>query len=186
MKIPEQGQMVTVRNRYYIVNDVEVSNTTDASNSLHKVSLECLDEDMMGEEIEIIWEIELEDYKQVIEVIEIPQPERNKFDTWNTFKAFIHAINWSKSSLIFSDYYISPFRAAIDLKDFQLEPLARAVSMPRANLLIADDVGLGKTIEAGLIIQEFLAQQRIKRILIVCPATLQQQWQEEMEGKFSL
>lgn len=186
MKIPEQGQMVTVRNRYYIVNDVQLHDNTDASKILHKVSLECLDEDMMGEEIEIIWEIELDKYKDVIDVIEFPTPVQKQFDSWKTFKAFIHAINWSKSSLILSDYFISPFRAAIELKDYQLEPLARAVSMPRANLLIADDVGLGKTIEAGLVIQEFLSQQRIKRILIVCPATLQKQWQEEMEGKFSL
>lgn len=58
--------------------------------------------------------------------------------------------------------------------------------MPRVNLLIADDVGLGKTIEAGLVLQEMLSRQRIRRAMIVCPASLQRQWQEEMVAKFQL
>jgi superfamily II DNA or RNA helicase len=58
--------------------------------------------------------------------------------------------------------------------------------MPRVNLLIADDVGLGKTIEAGMVMQELIARQRVRRILIVCPASLQKQWAEEMRLKFSL
>ena len=58
--------------------------------------------------------------------------------------------------------------------------------MPRVNLLIADDVGLGKTIEAGLVLQEMLSRQRIRRVMIVCPASLQRQWQEEMVAKFQL
>jgi len=186
VKIPEQGQMVCVRNRYFIVTDVEPYDSVDQSVILHKVALECLDDDLMGEEMELIWELELDNNKKVIDAIELPRPEKNQFDSWRTFRAFIDAINWSKSSLVFSDQFLSPYRSAIMMKDYQLEPLARAISMPRANLLIADDVGLGKTIEAGLIIQEFLAQQRIKRILIVCPASLQKQWQEEMEDKFNL
>lgn len=186
LNIPEQGQVVSVRNRYFIVNNVDSYDSEDISETYHKLKLECLDDDMMGEEIEVIWELELESSKKVIDVAEIPRPEKNKFDTLETFNAFINAINWSKNSLIVEDQFISPYRSAIMLKDYQLEPLARAISMPRANLLIADDVGLGKTIEAGLIIQEFLAQQRISRILIVCPASLQRQWKEEMEEKFNL
>ena len=58
--------------------------------------------------------------------------------------------------------------------------------MPRVNLLIADDVGLGKTIEADLIIQELMAQQRVRRVLVVCAASLQKQWAEKMSSKFSL
>ena len=58
--------------------------------------------------------------------------------------------------------------------------------MPRVNLLIADDVGLGKTIEAGLIIQEMLLRSRIRTILIVCPSSLQIQWKDQMRDKFGL
>jgi SNF2 family DNA or RNA helicase len=58
--------------------------------------------------------------------------------------------------------------------------------MPRVNLLIADDVGLGKTIEAGLVAQELVLRHRARRILIVCPAGLQVQWREQMRDKFGL
>jgi SNF2 family DNA or RNA helicase len=53
----------------------------------------------------------------------------------------------------------SPFRSGITIEDHQLDPVVRALSMPRANLLIADDVGLGKTIEAGLVIRELLLRR---------------------------
>ena len=58
--------------------------------------------------------------------------------------------------------------------------------MPRVSLLIADDVGLGKTIEAGLVAQELLLRYRARRILIVTPADLQLQWRDEMRDKFGL
>jgi SNF2 family DNA or RNA helicase len=58
--------------------------------------------------------------------------------------------------------------------------------MPRVNLLIADDVGLGKTIEAGLVVQEMILRHRVRSVLIVCPSSLQIQWQEEMRDKFGL
>jgi SNF2 family DNA or RNA helicase len=62
----------------------------------------------------------------------------------------------------------------------------RALSMPRTNLLIADDVGLGKTIEAGLVMQELMLRYRARTMLIVCPAGLTMQWHDEMRDKFGL
>jgi SNF2 family DNA or RNA helicase len=58
--------------------------------------------------------------------------------------------------------------------------------MPRVNLFIAHDVGLGKTIEAGLILREMIMRQKVKRIVISCPASLVTQWQGEMEARFGL
>jgi superfamily II DNA or RNA helicase len=58
--------------------------------------------------------------------------------------------------------------------------------MPRANLLIADDVGLGKTIEAGLVVQELLLRHRAHSVIVVCPAGLCVKWQEEMRDRFGL
>ena len=69
---------------------------------------------------------------------------------------------------------------------YQLEPLKKALQMPRVNLFIADDVGLGKTIEAGLILREMIMRQKVKRIVIACPASLVTQWQGEMEARFGL
>ena len=80
----------------------------------------------------------------------------------------------------------SLFRSGIDIEDYQLDPVVRAVQMPRVNLLIADDVGLGKTIEAGLVAQELILRQLARRILIICPSSLQVQWKEQMRSKFGL
>ena len=80
----------------------------------------------------------------------------------------------------------APFRSGIDIEDYQLDPLVRALGMPRANLLIADDVGLGKTIEAGLVIQELILRYRARTVLVVCPASLCIQWREQMQDKFGL
>lgn len=80
----------------------------------------------------------------------------------------------------------APFRSGARIEEYQLEPVARALAMPRVNLLIADDVGLGKTIEAGLVIQEMLLRHRARRVLIVCPASLTLKWRDEMAGKFGL
>src|SRR4029077_17110896 len=80
----------------------------------------------------------------------------------------------------------SPFRSGIAIADYQLDPVVRALQMPRANLLIADDVGIGKTIEAGLVAQELSLRHRVRSILVVCPASLQIKWKDEMRDKFGL
>ena len=58
--------------------------------------------------------------------------------------------------------------------------------MPRVNLLIADDVGLGKTIESGMVVLELMLRHRANRILVVCPSSLQIKWRDEMLEKFGL
>ena len=64
---------------------------------------------------------------------------------------------------------------------------ARARAADAADdLLIADDVGLGKTIEAGLVVQELLLRHRARTALVVCPASLQLQWRDELREKFGL
>ena len=80
----------------------------------------------------------------------------------------------------------APLHGAVQAEDYQLVPLAKALRMPRISLFIADDVGLGKTIEAGLILAELILRRRVRRILILCPASLRGQWQQEMAEKFAL
>ena len=70
---------------------------------------------------------------------------------------------------------------------YQLVPVLRALQMARPRLMLADDVGLGKTVEAGLVLAELIARRRAHRILIVSPAgPLLRQWQEEMRERFGL
>jgi superfamily II DNA or RNA helicase len=84
----------------------------------------------------------------------------------------------------------SPFRCsgklAVQPRPFQLVPLLMALRMPTVRMLIADDVGIGKTIEAGLIARELLDRREIKRIAILCPPQLCQQWQKELKDKFQI
>ena len=54
------------------------------------------------------------------------------------------------------------------------------------NLFIADDVGLGKTIEAGLIVRELLMRKKVRDIVVACPPSMLYQWQEELENRFGL
>jgi SNF2 family DNA or RNA helicase len=58
--------------------------------------------------------------------------------------------------------------------------------LPRVNLLIADDVGAGKTVEAGLVLREMLLRRRVNFVLVAAPAGMVRQWQDELEAKFGL
>ena len=75
--------------------------------------------------------------------------------------------------------------ARIDLRPWQLEP-ARAALAGASRLLLADAVGLGKTIQAGLILAELTARGLAQRILILTPASLRAQWASELSAKFGL
>ena len=80
---------------------------------------------------------------------------------------------WGAATNADRSFLQAPFRSGVTIEDYQLDPLVRAIDMARVNLLIADDVGLGKTIEAGLVIQELLVRHRARTVLIICPASLQ-------------
>lgn len=179
MTLPEIGQMVQVRGRYFIAQNVLAGGSDRPE---HRVDLECIDDDAYGETMAVLWEREVR--PQVFESVGWPQPEN--WDTVSRLGAFIHATRWSSSSVLEGLPLQAPFRGAIEIDEYQLEPVVRALRMPRVNLLIADDVGLGKTVEAGMVLQELLARQRVRRAMILCPASLQRQWQEEMQEKFAL
>jgi superfamily II DNA or RNA helicase len=83
-----------------------------------------------------------------------------------------------------------PFRSfgniAVEPRAYQLVPLLMALRLPVVRLLIADDVGIGKTIEAGLIVRELFDRGEITRCAILCPPHLVDQWQAELENRFHL
>ncbi len=73
------------------------------------------------------------------------------------------------------------------IEPYQLVPLMRALEMARPRLLIADGVGLGKTVEAGLIVCELIARRRAHRVLVVSPpGPLLMQWAQEFRQRFAL
>jgi len=83
-----------------------------------------------------------------------------------------------------------PFRSfgniAVEPRAYQLVPLMMALRLPTIRLLIADDVGVGKTIEAGLIARELLDRGEISRFAVLCPPHLVDQWQQELAEHFHL
>lgn len=83
-----------------------------------------------------------------------------------------------------------PFRSfgqiAIEPRAYQLVPLLMALKLETVRLLIADDVGIGKTIEAALIARELLDRGEIERFTVLCPPHLVDQWVTELEGRFHL
>jgi len=141
-----------------------------------------VDDDAYGEELSVIWE--LEPGAEILENALLPTP--SSFDPPKRLDAFLDAVRWGAIESADSRALQAPFRSGIKIEDEQLDPVARAIEMPRVNLLIADDVGFGKTIEAGLVAQELILRHKARRILIVCPASLQIKWRDEMHQKFGL
>ncbi len=83
-----------------------------------------------------------------------------------------------------------PFRSfgriAVEPRPYQLVPLLMALRLEPVRLLIADDMGIGKTVEALLIARELLDRGEARRLAVLCPPHLAEQWQKEMKDKFHL
>ncbi len=178
---PEPGQIVRVRSRQYLVEDVIAPSSPPGD---MRVRLACLEDDAKGDALEVFWEREID--AQTLEAASWEAVANRGFDDPRYFSAYLHALRWNCVTSTDAKLFQAPYRAGIEVKSYQLEPLRKALRMPRVNLFIADDVGLGKTIEAGLILREMLMRQKIKRVVISCPPSVVRQWKEEMESRFGL
>jgi superfamily II DNA or RNA helicase len=188
---PEVGQIALVRDRHWVVADI-MKGAEMADGTVHQgsaatqtlVDLTSVEDDGFGDDLNVLWE--LEPGARVLETATLPQPAVGQFDEPDRLDAFLDAVRWGAIQSADSRALQAPFRSGITIEDYQLDPVVRALQVPRVNLLIADDVGLGKTIEAGLVIQELLLRHRARTVLIVCPASLSLKWQTEMAEKFGL
>ncbi len=190
IQIPRTGMFATVRNRRGVISAVEPYDGD--GRRLHLVHLEYRDDQLPREE-RLLWE--LEPRRTLLEPTALPDAARSGPMAPEDFDAMLRASRWTATSPFLDPDgegplerlpISSPFHGAVQVEDFQLVPLLKALRMPRVNLLIADDVGLGKTIEAGLILTELLLRRRIQRMLILTPASLRVQWRDEMWEKFAL
>ena len=187
--VPEQGSLVRVRDRYWVVESVRQSSrrldlvSSSGWTRHHLVSLVPIDDKGSSAPLSVFWEIE--PGTEIRPEADLPDPN-DGVDEADTFAAFLDAARWGAIASADPRAFQSPFRAGIDIEDYQLLPLVEALRMPRVSLLIADDVGLGKTVEAGLIAQELVLRNQAQKIVVVCPPSLCRKWQREMSEQFGL
>src|SRR5256886_6438212 len=111
-----------------------------------------------------------------------PSSAAKGFDQPRQFAAFLHTLRWNCVTATDPNLFQAPFRAGIKIDAYQMEPLRKALRLPRVNLFIADDTGLGKTIEASLIARELLLRKKAKAIVVAAPPSVLDQWKAERFG----
>lgn len=177
--MPVPGDFVEVRARHWLVESVD-----DRDDRLAVLSLSCIDDDAQGDQLSVIWDAEIAG--RLVDDDPWSQIARDGTDDADVFAAFLRNLKWRTATAADKNLFQAPFRAGIRLDAYQLSPLDKALRLPRVNLLIADDVGLGKTVEAGLVMRELLLRRRIDFVLVAAPPTMTLQWQDELEAKFGL
>ncbi len=166
------GIRVRARGLIWDVREAERVNACD------RLSLRCAEGDMAGLE----WEVYVP--PETIEPLDTAFDPRAPapLPLWRLMHQ-AHLLNELPAGASFMAH--EPGRLKIE--PYQLVPLLRALDMPRPRLLLADGVGLGKTIQAGLIAAELIARRRAHRILIVAPSgPLLSQWAQETKSRFGL
>ncbi|MDB5310767.1 MAG: helicase, superfamily [Gemmataceae bacterium] len=180
MPDPSPGQVVRLRQRQYLVEQVIPGSTADAT----LVRLACVDDDAQGQPLEALWELEPD--AEVLTAAGWEHLAERGFDPPRLFSAYLHTLRWNCVTATNPSLFQAPFRAGIKIDAYQIEPLRKALLLPRVNLFIADDVGLGKTIEAGLIARELLLRKKVRDVVVACPPSVLPQWQDELETRFGL
>jgi superfamily II DNA or RNA helicase len=178
---PEVGDLLHVRSRRWLVEEVI---RPEQPRQPPIVRLACADDDAQGQSLEVFWEYELD--RQILEEEGWRDLAAKGFDAPRQFAAFLHTLRWNCTTATDPNLFQAPFRAGIKIDSYQMEPLRKALRLPRVNLFIADDTGLGKTIEAGLIARELLLRKKVKTIVVAPPPSVLEQWKAELEERFGL
>jgi hypothetical protein len=178
---PEVGDLVQVRSRRWLVEEV-IPSKKEGNTPL--VRLACADDDNQGQELDVFWNYELD--RRILKEEGWDTLASKGFDEPRQFAAFLHTLQWNCITATDPNLFQAPFRAGIKIDAYQMEPLRKALLLPRVNLFIADDTGLGKTIEAGLIARELLLRKKAKTIVVATPPSVLEQWKAELEERFGL
>jgi len=114
----------------------------------------------------------------------LAQAQAGRFDPPWKFELLSQA---TRLSLAYEHHHLlSLSNSRTDLQPYQVEAVYRIIEAARQRFLIADEVGLGKTIEAGMVLKELEARRRAERVLIVTPSPLTDQWRRELREKFGI
>ena len=169
------GMRTIIRDEEWMVKKIE-------KNNLGNQALHCIGISPLVKDKEVIFLTDLEDIKVVnpAEVHLIP-------DTSSHFRRtqlYLES-QWRQQIPTDTDLHIGD-KAAMDLMPYQLEPAQISLRRPRQRILIADTVGLGKTLEAGILMSELIARGKGKRILVVTVKSMMTQFQKEMWNRFTI
>ena len=169
------GMRTVIRDEEWMVKKVE-------TNSLGNKTLHCIGISPLVKDREAIFLTDLED-------IQIVNPAEVKLipDTSPFYKRTLLYLEsqWRQKIPTDTNLHVG-HRAAMDLMPYQLDPTKLALKSPRQRILIADAVGLGKTLEAGILMSELIARGKGKRILVVTVKSMMTQFQKEMWNRFTI
>ena len=169
------GMRTIIRDEEWMVKKIE-------TNSLGNKTLYCVGISPLVKDREAIFLMDLEE-------IQIVDPAEVKLvaDTSPFYKRALLYLEsqWRQQIPTDANLHIG-HKAAMDLMPYQLDPAKLALQRPRQRILIADTVGLGKTLEAGILMSELIARGKGKRILVVTVKSMMTQFQKEMWNRFTI
>lgn len=169
------GMRTIIRDEEWMVKKIE-------TNSLGNKTLYCVGISPLVKDREAIFLTDLEE-------IQIVDPAEVKLvaDTSPFYKRALLYLEsqWRQQIPTDANLHIG-HKAAMDLMPYQLDPAKLALQRPRQRILIADTVGLGKTLEAGILMSELIARGKGKRILVVTVKSMMTQFQKEMWNRFTI
>jgi len=175
----ERGSFVDARGRSWLVEAED-----DLEPGLTTVRLSCTADDAQGEQIEVLWDAEVG--ASVLAEDTWSRVGRGAPDSPEVFAAHLRAIRWRSATAADRDLLQGTFPGRYSSRCLSAVAASQGLEAARVNLLIADDVGLGKTVEAGLVTREQLLRRRIDFIVITAPPAMTIQWRDELESKFGL
>lgn len=169
------GMRTIIRDEEWMIKKIEI-------NSLGNKALYCIGISTLVKDREAVFLTDLEQ-------IQIVNPSDIKLVTDNSpfYKRSLLYLEsqWRKQIPTDANLHIG-HRAAMDLMPYQLDPAKISLQRPRQRILIADTVGLGKTLEAGILMSELIARGKGKRILVVTVKSMMTQFQKEMWNRFTI
>lgn len=170
------GMRIIVRGEEWLVKKVE-------TNSLENQTLHVIGLSQLVKDYESMFLVDIEDDIEIVDPAKVTLvPDNSAF--FRKSKVYIES-QWRGKIPTDNKIHIGN-KAAMDLMSYQLEPAQMALNKTRQRILIADTVGLGKTLEAGILMSELIARGKGKRILVVTVKSMMTQFQKEMWNRFTI